>query len=198
MMNFSEEIENCLKDVRNTNNKEQNFQGRLYAHFLKFEEEGYIIEMETSINDEHIRELFSSNNFKKKEIDLLVYKPDFSEIYAAELKWIYYHDTTPRNVVDHLNQYIEDAIFCHQLKIQAGFTQTCSVVVYDFDPKKQVKKLNPNKNTLEKTNFLGGNYSICYTCGKIPFDENGSLIDFQWKDITSTIHKHHKYYIIKF
>ena len=47
MMNFSEEIENCLKDVRNTNNKEQNFQGRLYAHFLKFEEEGYIIENST-------------------------------------------------------------------------------------------------------------------------------------------------------
>ena len=73
MMNFSEEIENCLKDVRNTNNKEQNFQGR-----------------------------------------------------------------------------------------------------------------------------LGGNYSICHTCGKIPFNENGSLIDFQWKNITSTTHKHHKYYIIKF
>ena len=79
MINLKEEIITCLQDWRNTNNKEQNLQGWLYAHFLKYRSEGYVIEMETNIRqDEHLGWLFENkdvnrNNFCKSEVDLFIY-----------------------------------------------------------------------------------------------------------------------------
>ena len=120
MIHFSQEIEKCLNNVYNTNNKEQNFQGRLYAHFLPFEKEGYVVEMETSVNDEHLKPVLlkrmndsrlsdlKKDDFRKIEIDLLLYKEDFSEMYAAELKWVY-NRSEGWNVVDHLEDFKDDA-----------------------------------------------------------------------------------------
>lgn len=212
MIQFSAEIEKCLLEVKNSNNKEQNFQGKLYAHFLPFEKEGYVVEMETSINDEHLKPKlkerlqdtretdFTKADFRKREIDILIYKLDFSEVYAAELKWIY-NRTTGWNVVDHLSQFEDDAIFCHQLVDKARFSQTCSVVVYDFDPNKQVKNYHPrNEKTKQaKLDFLDGAYSILPKGGCIKFNEQGTPITFEWKDMPCEAkNQKYRYYIISF
>ena len=211
MINFSQEIENCLRKVRNTNNKEQNFQGRLYAHFLPYEKDGYVVEMETSVNDEHLKVIlkqrmndtsstdFKKADFRKIEIDLLIYKKDYSEMYAAELKWIY-NRSDGWNVVDHLEDFKDDAVFCHQLIEKAHFNETCSVVVYDFAPKKQVKRYSPRniETQQEKIDFLGGSYPA-HEHGTIISDEHGGKTSFQWIDLTD--HKDgqdYKYYMITF
>jgi len=211
MINFSHEIVKCLKNVHNTNNKEQNFQGRLYAHFLPFEKEGYIVEMETSVNDEHLKPIlkqrmhdtsatdFKKADFRKIEIDLLIYKKDYSEMYAAELKWVY-NRSEGWNVLDHLEDFKDDAIFCHQLIEKAHFNETCSVVVYDFDPQKQVKRYSPRniETQQEKLDFLGGSYPA-HERGTIISDEQGGKSSFQWIDLMD--HKagqDYKYYMITF
>jgi len=211
MINFSKEIEKCLNNVHNTNNKEQNFQERLYAHFLPFEKDGYVVEMETSVNDEHLKPIlkkrmnvkdendFKKADFRKIEIDLLIYKKDYSEMYAAELKWIY-NRTTGWNVVDHLEEFKDDAVFCHQLVEKAHFDETCSVVVYDFNPDKQVRRYSPkNKETIqEKLDFLGGSYPAT-DHGSIISDEQGGKTDFEWIDLKDYVDgQDYKYYLIKF
>lgn len=211
MLDFNNEIESCLKSINNTNDKEQNFQGRLYAHFLPFEKDGYIVEMETSVNDEHLKSIlkdrmhdntpsdFTKADFHKIEIDLLVYKPDQSELYAAELKWIY-NRTNGWNVVDHLEDFKADAIFCHQLVKKAKFTQTCTIVVYDFCPEKQVRRFCPrDENTkAEKYDFLGGSYPA-KNYGRIQSDESGGMSSFKWVQLVNhTDKRKYKYYIIKF
>ncbi len=211
MVNFCQEIVRCLNNVHNTNNKEQNFQGRLYAHFLPFEKEGYVVEMETSVNDEHLKPIlkkrmkatdsndFKKTDFKKIEIDLLIYKKDYSEMYAAELKWIY-NRTTGWNVVDHLEEFKADAVFCHQLVEKAHFNETCSVVVYDFDPDKQVKRYSPRNSDTEqeKLDFLGGSYPA-HDRGQIVCDERGEKAEFKWIDLKDyTDGQDYKYYLLKF
>lgn len=211
MLNFCHEIKKCLENVHNTNNKEQNFQGRLYAHFLPIEKFGYVVEMETSVNDEHLKPIlkkrmsivdsndFNKTDFKKIEIDLLIYKKDFSEMYAAELKWIY-NRTEGWNVVDHLEDFKEDAIFCRQLVEKAYFTETCSVVVYDFDPGKQVQRYAPRdeKTKQEKLEFLGGSYPA-HNKGKIISKEPDRETDFEWIDLKEYNERQkYKYYLIKF
>ena len=157
MINLQREIENCLKTLRNSNNKEQNFQGRLYAYFLKFEKEGYVVEMETSIMDDHISFFPKSKFFEKKEIDLLIYKNDYSEKYAIELKWIYHQDGSGKwNVLDNLPSFEKDVIFVKQLKNWAEFTETCSVVVYDTDPEKATKPSKNRKNKVKEADFNAG------------------------------------------
>lgn len=156
MINLRKEIETCLQTLKNSNNKEQNFQGRLYAYFLKFEKEGYIVEMETSIKDDHIpffNEL-DTNKFYKKEIDLLIYKQDYSEKYAIELKWIYHQDGSGKwNVLDNLPSFEKDLVFVKQLKEIAHFTETCSIVVYDADPEKTTKPSKHRKNAKNERPF---------------------------------------------
>lgn len=211
MMNFAQEIEKALCALRNTNDKEQNMQGRLYAHFLQFEAEGYIVEMETSVNDEKLKRLlkqrmgdespadFTKQDFRKIEIDLLVYRPDASELYAAELKWIY-NRTKGWNVVDHLEEFKADSIFCHQLVAKARFTETVSLVVYDFYEPKQVKRYSPKRqDTLEeKLNFLGGAYPA-RSHGSIVASEAGDLVPFEWRDLQDhRDDRDYKYYLLAF
>lgn len=211
MLNFSKEIEAALRVLNNTNDKEQNMQGRLYAHFLQFEKEGYVVEMETSVNDESLKRIlkermndttptdFSKQDFRKIEIDLLVYKPNQSELYAAELKWVY-NRTKGWNVVDHLEDFKADSIFCHQLVEKARFTETCSVVVYDFNENKQVKRYSPkNQDTLqEKLDFLGGEYPA-RDYGMIQFDEEGNKVSFNWIDLKDYRNdRDYKYYMLTF
>lgn len=211
MINFSKEIETALLVLNNTNDKEQNMQGRLYAHFLQFEKEGYVVEMETSVNDEALKRIlkermsdttptdFTKHDFRKIEFDLLVYKPDQSELYAAELKWIY-NRSKGWNVVDHLEEFKADSIFCHQLVEKARFTETCSVVVYDFFESKQVKRYSPkNQDTLqEKLDFLGGEYPA-RDHGQIQCDEQGNMVSFNWMDLKDNRNdRDYKYYILIF
>ena len=153
MIDFNKEIENCLKSLRNSNNKEQNFQGRLYAYFLKFEEYGYVVEMETNIKD-----IPNTNSalFVKKEIDLLIYKHDYSEKYAAELKWTY---DPGFHYLDKLEEYKKDVIFVNQLVQLADFDETCSVVVIDTNPQHLSKLRKKRQNQEEENLFESG--EIC-------------------------------------
>ena len=199
MINFKQRIEACLRHVCNTNNKEQNFQGRLYAFLLSLEQEGYIVEMETSIRDEHLKPIFENidfSQFAKREMDILVYKPDFSEIYAAELKWIY-HSEVGWNVFDGLEDYKEDALFCHQLTSIAGFTETCSVVVNDFDDKKRVKSPRLGDVNSGKRLFVGNDY-FNPQIGKI--NSGNKYEDFKWVplDLRNNNTQDYRYYILSF
>lgn len=177
MINLKQEIENCLKTLRNSNNKEQNFQGRLYAYFLKWEKEGYVIEMETSIKDDHL--LFSKDlnaaAFAKKEIDLFIYKKDFSEKYAIELKWIYHQNGSGKwNVLDNLPSFEKDLEFVKQLKTLGNFTETCSIVVYDADPEKTTKPRKNRKNEKKEKPFAE-EHKICgEKFNLLPLYKNGN------------------------
>lgn len=163
MINLQNEIENCLKTLRNTNNKEQNFQGRLYAYFLKFEKEGYIIEMETSVNDTHIPFFSDTISYKKKEIDILIYKEDYSEKYAIELKWNY---NPGFHYLDRLCEYEDDVIFVKQLVEKANFDETYSVIIVDTNPKHLTKLRQKRKNQEKEDSFEKG-----MICGE-HFDRN--------------------------
>ena len=212
MISFGEEIERCLQEIRNTNNKEQNFQGQLYRYFWdKYASLGYVVEMETSILDEHIKPEIEKrakisgklsnedfkDNFAKTEMDLLIYKEDFSEIYAAELKWIY-HREHHWNPLDYLKKFKEDAEFCRELKEKARFTETCCVVVYDFDERKLIKSpriLDTKEITKEeKLLFLGGEYSLLPKGGKLCGKK------FEWKPLSHNTndYQNNRYYILTF
>ena len=157
MIRLQSEIENCLQTIRNTNNKEQNFQGRLYAYFMKFEKEGYVVEMETNIKD--IPNISHLDNYSKKEIDILIYKKDYSEKYAIELKWTY---DPGFHYLDKLEEYKKDVVFVRQLVQFANFNETCSVIVMDTNPNHLT---NPSENRINKEEeklFEEG--SICGEC----------------------------------
>lgn len=154
MINLKHEIETFLNsNWCNTNDKEQNMQGRLYAWLLRFEQIGYVVEMETSVRDEHLKcfknkvwkDDFSLEKFAKKEMDLFIYNKAFTEVYAAELKWIYKRDKG-WNILDNLEDFKDDAKFCYQLVEHGGFTETCSVVVQDFERSKQVQRCSWSRN----------------------------------------------------
>lgn len=63
----------------NTNHREQNLQGRLYAYLLHLEQDGYVVEMETNIKSEEYSELFKDTRYRdsllKSEVDILIYRP---------------------------------------------------------------------------------------------------------------------------
>ena len=167
MIKLQNVIENCLMSIKNTNNKEQNFQGRLYAYLLKYEREGYIIEMETSVKDAHVASLFPENiKYSKTEIDLLIYKKDMSEKYAIELKWNF---NPGFHYLDRLREYEEDVIFVRQLVQDAGFNEACSVIVMDTE---HITKLRPNRaNQISEDAFENG-----MICGK-QFGQRKKLYD---------------------
>ena len=149
MIHLQQELEKCFKTLRNTNNKEQNFQGRLYTYFLKLEKEGYVVEMETNIGD--IPNISQPSTYEKKEIDLFIYKKDYSEKYAIELKWT--HDPG-YHYLDKLGEYKKDVIFVRQLFQLANFDETCSVIVVDTNCKTQPRKNRINQD--EEKRFEDG------------------------------------------
>ena len=187
-INIKKEIAKALKDWRNTNNKEQNFQGHLYAHFLKFKKKGYVVEMETNIKqDKHLGLLFKDKNFDKNilcksEVDLLLYNEQNGEAYAIELKWIYNREGR-WNVVDHLAEFSCDVEFCKQLVENHICTNVCSFVAYDFDDKKQVQRVVFNNDKEDKEAFLGGPYID--KSGKRRKLTRGTIkgVPFHWVDL---------------
>lgn len=181
MINFSEEIEQCLKRLRNTNNKEQNFQGILFQYFReRYADKGYVVEMETNVHDDHISFFKGITNFEKKEIDLLIYSKDYSEKYAAELKWIYHQDGSGKwTHLDNLPSFEQDVRFVKQLKDNAKFNQTCAVVVYDTDPEKQTKLRDNRRNKEAEDLYVQG-----IICGE----------NFKVKDL----YDYFKYHIVTF
>lgn len=192
---LTEFLQNCKWE--NTNEKEQNLQCYLFAHFLKFTEQGYTVEAETNIKQDcHLKRFWASHSciplsaLDKSEVDLLVYNADFTEVHAIELKWV--HEREGRwNLVDHLEDFKKDLRFCHQLG-GLGFTSAFSLVVYDFNPERQVLRVNFNKNKEEKTAFIGGNYIH----GVVP--QGGKIlgVSFKWEELNNSISKSHRYYII--
>ena len=188
MIELKKEIKTCLQGWRNTNNKEQNLQGWLYACFLKFKKEGYVVEMETNIKqDEHLDWLFENKNVKrddfcKSEIDLLIYHHERKEAYAIELKWIYHRDQG-WNVVDHLADYSRDALFCEQLLLSHICTDVCSLVAYDFNPIKQVKKAYFRKDPDIKEAFLGGKYMDNKGNRRQPIEGRINGVQFKWQPL---------------
>jgi len=66
MINLTDTIDDALITIVNTNNKEQNFQGRLYASLIKLEKYGYVVEMETNVKDDHLPFFPKDIKYKKK------------------------------------------------------------------------------------------------------------------------------------
>lgn len=208
MIEFSKEIEQCLKTLRNTNNKEQNFQGILFHHFMTKFGDTYEVEMETSRDDEHVKDhlipTVDTNgnliNYRKKEIDLLVYNKNHKdEKYAAELKWVYHRNGTGGwNCLDMLGPFGDDAFFVDQLKEYAGFTETCSVVIYDFNEQTSVKRVVYGENENVKRAFLGGEFDEDRKKGVLMVEDKS--YPFVWHDNMVNIEKgqKNKYYIIRF
>lgn len=206
MINLKLEIETFLNSCWcNINDKEQNMQGRLYAYFLRFEQQGYTVEMKTSIHDEHVAELFKTAKGDepiKKVIDLFIHNSELTENYAAELKWIY-NRTKGWNVVDHLTEFENDAKFCRWLvNKNCTFKETCSVVVYDFDSNKQVKRFSPKQKIEEKWKFLADSYPPDLSKkGKIE-SGNQQYVEFCWQKLDNQIlsgtSRDYYYYIISF
>lgn len=188
MINLKEEIREGLKGWCNTNDKEQNLQGWLYAHFLKFQKDGYVVEMETNIKqDEHLEWLFKDKKvnrdaFCKSEVDLLIYHPIRKEVYAMELKWVYHRDEG-WNVVDHLTDFMCDAHFCRQLLKHHICTDVCSFVAYNFNPQKQVKKANFSKEQTIKEAFLGGPYMDSNGNRRLPTEGAINGVHFEWESL---------------
>lgn len=211
MLNFGKIIEDFLNsNWKNTNNKEQNFQGRLYSHLLSLEESGYCVEMESNVSDEHLKDVVPVQDAQgqalcKKEIDILVYKRTegkVTERYLAELKWIYKKDG-PWNVTDKLTEFIKDAQFCKQVATAQtnSFDEACSIVVYDFDESKNVVTFAPKKNIEIKRSFIGGDYrkKLENTCTLDMGD--GQRVDFRWKRLGESVQQNttnYHYYRISF
>jgi len=73
------------------------------------------------------------------------------------LKWIYHqNDTGKWTHLDNLPDFETDVLFVEQLKKECGFTETCSVVVYDTNPEKQTDLRNNRKNKDKETEYLKG------------------------------------------
>lgn len=212
MIKFTEEIERFLQIVRNTNNKEQNFQAQLVHFFTEKYGNDYNVEVETSRADTHvkgtmIKPLTDSNGkdlYRKKEIDLLIYnKDDHTEKYAAELKWIYHRAGTGGwCCLDSLEAFSDDAVFVEQLVEQSGFTETCSVVVYDFNPTRQVKRVmwgTPEQEERKRA-FLGGEYHEERVKGTLVDSKTQRGYPFVWKKVPykSEPEQNCMYYIITF
>ena len=203
MIQLKQEIEEFLNsNWANTNDKEQNMQGRLYAWLLRLEQRGYTVEMETSIHDEHLADIMpdlKDNKPSKTEMDIFIHDASFIELYAIELKWIY-NKTTGWNVVDHLEDFEDDAKFCNWLADKADFTETCSVVVYDFEESKQVKRFSPKERKEDKYKFLGEDYPCKKDRGKIFAGDEGQYAPFTWHKLNNQPrpNRDYYYYIISF
>ena len=204
MINLKHEIETFLNsNWCNTNDKEQNMQGRLYAWLLRLEQQGYTVEMETSIHDAHLDdtmpEITADNKPAKTEMDIFISHKDTPELYAVELKWIY-NKTEGWNVVDHLQDFEKDAMFCRWLAEKADFTETCSVVVYDFEESKQVKRYSPKERIKEKRLFLGKDYPVDKSKRCYIQTGDDQLAPFMWQKLNniSLPDRDYYYYIISF
>lgn len=196
MIDIKKETENILKvDWHNTNGKEQNFQGWLYANFLKLLPNGYTIELESNIKkDEHLQPLRDKigdcNSLKKSEIDILIYNSGFSEVHAIELKWRYEHGNEKWSVADQIEEYEKDIDFCEELK-ECGLTSAISLVVYNFAPQRQTRFTSTNER---KKAFVGNDYKK----GDIPQGCSIKGIPFEWKEFYNDEGKEYYYYLIEF
>lgn len=192
MIHLKEIIRNFLRNTKwcNTNEKEQNLQGRLYSFFTNLEDLGYIVEMETSVKDNHLAKVLNKNSFKKTEIDLLIYKHDFSEKYAVELKWFY---SPGFHYFDRFKEFQEDCFFAKQL-VQSGFDEACSVVV--VNPHGITNANNNRKNFDLLMNFGFDKYNSIPR--KLRYNNNED-IEFSW-ETTPGLSSDEKvyYYIISF
>lgn len=204
MINLKHEIETFLNSKWcNTNDKEQNMQGRLYAWLLRLEQQGYTVEMETSIHDAHLDdtmpEITADNKPAKTEMDIFISHKDTPELYAVELKWIY-NKSDGWNVVDHLQDFEKDAMFCRWLTEKAQFTETCSVVVYDFEESKQVVRYSPKERKEEKLLFLGGGYPVDKSKQCYIHTGDDQLAPFKWQKLNNipVEDRDYYYYIISF
>lgn len=210
MINFKSILESFLNSKwTNSNQKEQNFQGRLYSFLLPLEQQGYCVEMESNVADEHLKDVIPASaealgELAKKEIDILVYKREGDTVverYLAELKWIYHKDG-PWNVTDNLKAFIQDARFCKQMTLEqyGGFNETCSVVLYDFDEKKQVVRYSPKHKNSDKDKFIGGCYETRLD-NKCTLLVEGIDVSFRWKKPIAYINNDstdYRYYLVSF
>lgn len=213
MIHFCQEIETFIHQVRNTNNKEQNFQSQLVHFFTEKYGNDYIIEVETSRADTHVKDarMIAQSDidgvlipYRKKEIDLLIYnKTDKTEKYAAELKWIYHREGTGGwCCLDSLDAFSDDAVFVEQLVEHSGFTETCSVVVYDFNPGRQVKRVvwGTPEQKKRKRAFLDGEYHQERLKGTLVDGKTHKGYPFVWRKLEykSEPEQDCRYYILTF
>ena len=84
--------------------------------FLRENLKDYKVQFERNVS---FFEGYEGKDFIKKEIDIVIYKPDFSEKYAIELKY-------PKNgqYPETMFSFIKDISFMEQVKSYLGFTNT--------------------------------------------------------------------------
>ena len=85
--------------------------------FLREKLKGYKVQFERNIS--FFDGCCKNKNFIKKEIDIVIYKPDFSEKYAIELKY-------PKNgqYPEAMFSFMKDIKFMEQVKNKLEFTET--------------------------------------------------------------------------
>lgn len=212
MIHLKQEVEKFLNsNWCNSNDKEQNMQGRLYAYLMHFEQLGYTVEMETSVNDEHMisvfkqceRDLLADKKEKqlKTEMDILIYKknPDYNgkdedyeynELYEVELKW--YHDAG-FHYFDRIEEYKKDIRFAKFLVEKARFNEAVSVLI-----------VNPYKNTIPRRDRSNYSELSAFAYDEENLDKKSTLeiddfkVNINWHELSGKSPKTEKcfYYIV--
>lgn len=154
--------------------------------YLREKLEGYKIQFERNVS---FFDKTAAQEFIKKEIDIVIYKPDFSEKYAIELKF-------PKNgqYPETMFSFIKDICFMEQVKRNLKFTYTFTVVLvtdknfYEGSYPSEIYKY-----------FRGENRNIITNLIRKPTGKKDEVINISgtysidWK----TIGLNTKYYLVK-
>lgn len=204
-MNIQNEIQGFLNSsyFTNTNHREQNLQGRLYAYLLHLEKEGYVVEMESNIvKSNDYKDLFGDPDLRKdlikSEVDILIYKKkgnEFVEAYAIELKWFY---DPGFHYFDNYKEFVKDVAFVQQLRSgNTRFTETAALTfVESLNTKAQ-----PNR-MLYKDYLAPMEYSPNHKQCSFVSDPDGIIVNppvqFTWNDNLQINNTPILYYLITF
>ena len=191
MILIQNEIQGFLNSsyFTNTNHREQNLQGRLYAYLLHLEKEGYVVEMESNIvksNDykKLFEDSFGNSSLLKSEVDILIYKKEgdeFVEAYAIELKWF---DDPGFHYFDNDKEFVKDVAFVQQLRSgNTRFTETAALTFGEsLNTKAQPKRRKLYNNYLKYMEY-SPNHKQC----SFVSDPDGMIVNppvqFTWNDI---------------
>lgn len=206
MIHIQNEIQGFLNSsyFTNTNHREQNLQGRLYAYLLHLEKEGYVVEMESNIvksNDYNnlFGNSFGNSSLLKSEVDILIYKKEgdeFVEAYAIELKWFY---DPGFHYFDNYKEFVKDVAFVQQLRSgNTRFTETAALTfVESLNTKAQ-----PKRRELYKKYLAPMEYSPNHKQCSFVSDPYGMIVNppvqFTWNDNLQINNTPILYYLITF
>lgn len=190
MIHIQNEIQGFLNSsyFTNTNHREQNLQGRLYAYLLHLEKAGYVVEMESNIvKSNDYDNLFEDpslrQNLIKSEVDILIYKKkgdEFEEAYAIELKWFY---DPGFHYFDKYKEFVKDVAFVQQLRSgNTRFTETAALTfVESLDTNAQPTRRKLYNNYLKYMEYSPNRKQCSFVS-----DPDGMIVNppvpFTWND----------------